>query len=317
MLERIKRYAFTMAEVMIVFAITTVVVAVSVKIIKEQYESANRYLYYSAYSALRDLTNEIHLDVNTATLNADGEKEKLEVVDDDGNVIENYNLNPLPNATEDNLCTRIAGVANLAVNGSKCVLQDEAHPNGGSNRTDIENAVNKAEKDLSLLVPNLILRNGMKIYNATSAYNPPLLSDLTVYNLDGSVDNVLTPQARQAYLVYVDIDGNKNSTVLWEDVFPFYVTLNGYVIPAYNSSGIGGANSIVDMSASVQYEDINATGRVAEKWLVKSVTFREAACRSGFVNGAYCAGYTVDNICKKSATNFADCRVKIVVPLKF
>ncbi|MBP3924764.1 hypothetical protein J6E39_05940 [bacterium] len=311
MFGKIKRYAFSMAEVMIVFAITTVVVAVSVKIIKAQYESANRYLYYSAYKTLRDLTNEIHLEVNT--VNADGTK--LEEVDDEGNVIENYSLKPLPNSDADNLCTRIAAVANLAIGGNRC----SAGEGSGSSQADIENAVAQPEKDLSLMMPDLTLRNGMKLYNVKKAKDHSLLSNFVIYNMDGTQDNTRTPQARSAYLVYVDIDGSRNSTILWEDVFPFYITLNGYVIPAYPETAgqEGGANNIVDMAASVQYEDEDAAGKVAEKWLVKSVTFQQAACRAGFVNGSYCAAFTVDDTCKKSSTNFADCKVKVVVPLKF
>ena len=123
------------------------------------------------------------------------------------------------------------------------------------------------------------------------------------------------------YIVYVDINGQSGSSTLWEDVFPFYITLNGYVIPAYNNPDdqeIGG-NSKDYLQTSVQYETINNNGKRTIKWLAKSVSFREGACKSGYIDPAtpYCAGITELPECAAGESTGNQCSLKTVKPIKF
>lgn len=121
------------------------------------------------------------------------------------------------------------------------------------------------------------------------------------------------------YIVYVDVDGSKGSSTLWDDVYPFYITLSGRVVPAFDSNanpdGAGG-DSEQHLQVSVKNETINAQGRRSMKWLAKSVSFREGACLAGFVssNTPYCQGMSYDNSCDD---NNSDCQIKTIRPVKF
>ena len=122
------------------------------------------------------------------------------------------------------------------------------------------------------------------------------------------------------YTVYIDIDGDKGSSTLWEDVFPFYITLSGQVIPAFNTvdgKDVGGSSNEY-LQTSVQYERISNTGRRKLDWLSKSVSFREGACKSGFINSStpYCSGVTEHAECSSAASG-SKCTLKTVKPVKF
>lgn len=120
------------------------------------------------------------------------------------------------------------------------------------------------------------------------------------------------------YIVYVDVDGSKGNSTLWDDVYPFYITMSGRVVPAFDSTanpdGAGG-DSIQHLQVSVKNESINASGRRAIKWLAKSVSFREGACLAGFVssNTPYCSGMSYNNTCSSANSN---CQVKPIKPMK-
>ena len=121
------------------------------------------------------------------------------------------------------------------------------------------------------------------------------------------------------YIVYVDVDGSKGNSALWDDVYPFYITLSGRVVPAFDSNanpdGAGG-DSVQHLQVSVKNETINAQGRRSLRWLAKSVSFREGACLAGYVssNTPYCQGMDYDNSCSGSNSN---CQVKPIKPVKF
>ena len=122
------------------------------------------------------------------------------------------------------------------------------------------------------------------------------------------------------YLVYVDIDGEKGSSKLWEDVYPFYMTLSGQVVPVYNTSNGNdfGGNSANYLQTSIQYEKINAQGRRSITWLAKSVSFQQGACQSGFLNSStpYCKGISTLPECANPAPG-TKCSLKTVKPIKF
>ena len=133
-------------------------------------------------------------------------------------------------------------------------------------------------------------------------------------------NNAQIDTGEYGYKVYVDIDGDKGSSTLWEDVFPFYITLSGQVIPVFNTvdgNPLGG-NSNEYLQTSVQYEHINNAGRRKLKWLSKSVSFKEGACKSGFINSStpYCSGVSEHSECSSAASG-SKCTLKIVKPVKF
>ena len=122
------------------------------------------------------------------------------------------------------------------------------------------------------------------------------------------------------YIVYVDIDGAKGSSTLWEDVYPFYITLSGQVVPAFHSSNGDnfGGNSDEYLQTSIQYEKINANGRRSITWLDKSVSFKEGACGSGYINSStpYCSGVSEHAECSSNVSG-SKCTLKTVKPVKF
>ena len=116
------------------------------------------------------------------------------------------------------------------------------------------------------------------------------------------------------YIVYVDVNGNSGDSILYEDVFPFYMTLSGTVVPGFPEDGSErGGNSKSDLEVSLQYDDYSGQVRIV-KWLLKSTSFREAACKSGYIQtSAYCGGMTIDDKCK---VQDADCRLVPIRPIK-
>lgn len=142
--------------------------------------------------------------------------------------------------------------------------------------------------------------------------NPPVTPNIP--------NKVQIDTGEYGYTVYIDIDGDKGSSTLWEDVFPFYITLSGQVIPAFNTvdgKDVGGSSNEY-LQTSVQYERISNTGRRKLDWLSKSVSFREGACKSGFINSStpYCSGVTEHAECSSAASG-SKCTLKTVKPVKF
>ena len=174
-----------------------------------------------------------------------------------------------------NLCVEFQDRLNLT--SEKVVVNDTERTPSCS----IGHSINSST-DFSSIVPNLVARN-----------------DLT------------------GYTIYVDLDGQRGEAELWKDVVPFYLTISGKVIPAYPSSGsitISGGNSKDAMMFSVRYDEYLTQAGVdkrEEHWLVKSATFKEAACKSGYVKSTnYCNGVTIDTHC---SLDNSDC---ILVPLR-
>ncbi len=170
--------------------------------------------------------------------------------------------------------------------------------------------------DFSSKKPDMVLRNGMLLYNM---HKDPEEIDALIGNTPGGSFGDIPNTNSYGYTVYVDIDGKKGESKLWEDVYPFYITLSGKVIPAYSNSvnpdGDGGNNKFY-LQTSVEKTKITADGKRQVTWPVKSVSFKESACKSGYVGTAtpYCSGVVVDNLCLDSAST---CKLKIVAPIKF
>ena len=166
--------------------------------------------------------------------------------------------------------------------------------------------------------PDITLRNGLRVYNMHS--DARAISDLANNTQGGSYDGVPNTNS-YGYTVYVDIDGSRGDSQLWSDVYPFYITLSGKIIPAYDSANPeqSGGDSVRHMQVSVENENYNS-GRRSIKWLAKSVPFKEGACIAGYVGDStpYCkngTSYTQAVECTSNINSF--CRVKQIQPVKF
>lgn len=174
-----------------------------------------------------------------------------------------------------------------------------------------------ADKD-----PDIILRNGMYLYNVSQ---DPKKIDI----LDGNSKNIKYTDAsgteididEWGYTLYIDIDGVRGGEGrLWEDVFPFYVTLSGTVIPAYDmdNAGLSGGDSKLHLQTSVYDEFTDGSGRHTQ-WITKSKTFKESACAMGYVNPAtrYCSTAPAVAGNPSCTQEDHDCRLKTIMPVKF
>ncbi|CDE88902.1 unknown [Clostridium sp. CAG:729] len=176
-------------------------------------------------------------------------------------------------------------------------------------------SVDTSTTEFSDLTPDIILRNGIRLYNLHQ--DPAIISQLQIIGIDTETAEKDTNQ--KGYIIYADVDGSKGNSVLWEDVYPFYITLSGRVIPAYdrgaNPDGSGG-DSKEHLSVSIKNETFSAEGHRIFRWLSRSVSFKEGACQSGFVseNTQYCVGMAYNQACNSVNSN---CELKPIKPLKF
>lgn len=178
--------------------------------------------------------------------------------------------------------------------------------------------VSTSTTDFSDKSPDLTLRNGLRLYNMHR--NAERIDALRNNTQGGTYDGVDNTN-EWGYTVYVDIDGSKGDSQLWSDVYPFYITLSGKVIPAYDSSNLnsGGGDSVLHLQVSAENEHYNS-GKRSTKWLAKNVSFKEGACITGYVGDStpYCKtgnSYTQADECTTSVNSF--CRVKQIQPVRF
>ena len=178
--------------------------------------------------------------------------------------------------------------------------------------------ISNGTTDFSGKEPDITLRNGMRIYNMHSdAGAISMLSN----NIQGGVYDGVPNTNSYGYTVYVDIDGVKGDSQLWSDVYPFYITLSGKIIPGYDTGNPNqsGGDSVRHLQVSVENENYNS-GKRSTKWLAKSVPFKEGACIAGYVGDGtpYCkngTSYTQASSCTSNINSF--CRVKQIQPVKF
>ena len=176
-------------------------------------------------------------------------------------------------------------------------------------------AISSTETDFSNKTADITLRNGMRIYNMSQ--NPQEIGILEGNTQGASYDGV--PNINTfGYTVYLDIDGEKGSSTLWEDVYKFYITMAGKVIPAYDENNPNeevGGNSRRHLMTSVEKEAI-VDGRRQMRWLKKSVTFKEGACTSNYLGSSsrYCNGVNLLPDCNDPIN---PCFMKHISPVKF
>ena len=213
-------------------------------------------------------------------------------------------------------CQCVAIPATIPKKGSKfCELFESLVNISPTDSVCEGSTVNDDITEFSDLTPDLILRNGVRLYNVHQ--DPALIPQLRIVGQDDETSE--KDMNQQGYIVYADVDGSKGNSILWEDVYPFYITLSGRVIPAYDSEanpdGSGG-DSESHLQVSVKNETFSSSGHRIIRWLSKSVSFKEGGCQSGYVNSStsYCGGMYYNNSCSSSTSS---CQLKIIRPLKF
>ncbi len=169
--------------------------------------------------------------------------------------------------------------------------------------------------------PDFILRNGMRLYNVHQ--NPakiPVLAGNSKGNTYIDADDNEVDIDEYGYTFYIDIDGASGNSRLWEDVYPFYVTLSGTLVPAYdlNNPELSGGDSKLHLQTSVLDEFADGNGRHVS-WITKSKAFKESACAMGLIKAStpYCNTAPAVGINAQCALQNHDCRLKTVMPIKF
>lgn len=265
--------AYTMAELVAAMIVIGMLIIITTGITKSKVTRVQKYHYYAAYTMLTSVASEILAE------------------SDDGLI---------PDDT--NICSEFEDRLNLFP-GDVTVNDSEVTPSCST-------VLSITETDFSAVEPNIVTRNGLRFYfNNTD-------TPLTINELSGSAAD----EDGQGYIIYIDIDGDRNPSELYTDVFPFFLTRTGKVIPAYHTqeeddiTSYFGGNSTDAMVFSVRYEtveDVSGYATLKENLLVKSVSFQEAACKSGYVTSeTYCDDYDIADECTEDD---AEC---VLVPLK-
>ena len=319
-----KNKAFTMFEISLVFAIVTVIVAVSIRITKAKFDSLNRYLYYGAYSMLQSTMKEIMVDVQKG---------------DDSIYKKRSNNSYESNDSLDEVCEAVNYFLNTK--SSTCTFASGGQPywlqmiQGGnfSNNTFTQ----------------IVLSNGMKLYNINSipsglaGYDHDIDLPFTYTDMNGEPrkdpadTNGLNYLQPQGFVVYIDVDGERGSSTLWDDVFPFYVVAeNGDVIPAwknpYPTTSGGTTPSMAQGAKDFEIVRAGVYSNTQNRFLERGLTYQEAICKSGVITNAkitnegvettvgdYCESIEVINSCNKATGTDSDphdCVVKILPPVK-
>ena len=138
--------------------------------------------------------------------------------------------------SKDEVCACVSTARTIPRKGANFCKLFAERVNTKSNTIDCGgSAITSDKTDFSSDTPDIVLRNGIKIYNMSQNPAPiPVLAnniDGGFYK-DGSGNNVKINE--YGYTVYVDVDGNSGDSILWQDVYPFYITMSGRVIPAYD-----------------------------------------------------------------------------------
>ena len=209
-------------------------------------------------------------------------------------------------------------------NGAKfCELFETYLNKKGGTSVCSGNGITSNTTDFTGKKPDLILRNGIAIYNLSAndaAVIPELVTVNVVESEDMSDENREILNNQKGYIIYADVDGQNNGdSKLWEDVYPFYITLSGKVIPVFdktaNPDGSGG-DSVNHLQMNVVRKRFQQRGL---RWVAQGVSFQEAACRSGYIDfrAPYCDGYQIDPGCNINSNNVSSCKLKPVKPVGF
>ena len=100
------------------------------------------------------------------------------------------------------------------------------------------------------MTPHIVLQNGLKIYIASDYGEIDQLND--------SVDEA----DKTGFTIYIDVDGKRSKTRLYDDVFPFYLAKSGKVIPGYDSNIVAGANCEKNLAFDILYDKFSGANRM-------------------------------------------------------
>lgn len=206
--------------------------------------------------------------------------------------------------TDYNLCNDIKN--------SYSVSQSDCNASIDNVKTAVQSA------NFANLTPHITLISGSKIFLASNFKEMEEIAQLK-----DSVDE----DDRVGFVVYVDIDGKRSKTRLYDDVFPFYLTKSGKVIPGYDSNIVAGANCEKNLAFDILYDKFSGENRMVKQYEIGSITgsdmnsFKNTACISGYVKSLiYCGvspdmSITYDGVNCKTDTK-ADCRIRVRKPLR-
>ena len=189
----------------------------------------------------------------------------------------------------------------------------ESHKKCDVTNTTVQEAA--ASKDFSSLTPHIILPNGLKVYIASDLAEIEQLNDSPI-----SAD-------KSGFVIYIDVDGSRSKTRLYDDVFPFYLTESGKLIPGYDSTITAGANCEKNLAFDIVYDKFSGSNRKVKKYEAGTVTgsdlnsFKNTACVSGYVRSLKYCGISPDMSIIYDGVNCktdkkADCRLKVRKPLR-
>ena len=163
-------------------------------------------------------------------------------------------------------------------------------------------AIAENTTDFKGKTPHIVFANGLTVY-ISNYINITALSDAE------------DTRDRVGFILFVDIDGSKGKSLLYEDVFPYYLTSGGKIIPGYKDTAGNRAGAVNkdQLSVNVIYDSFKDSKREV-KLLMKDTNFKRAACATGYVKSVkYCAGDVQYELCKK---DYNDCRFVINKPFK-
>ena len=156
--------------------------------------------------------------------------------------------------------------------------------------------------------PQILLDNGMIIHILSDT--PSKIAPLTASETEQA------SASNSGFTIFIDINGKSGKSNLYEDVFPFYLMLDGSVVPDYDYSGIGGANDSEMLSFGVTYNDFSSGSRQI-KSLENDISYQRAACLTGAVTSpVYCKDAKANTTISKSSicTTEANCKIKVNKP---
>lgn len=289
---RLIKKAFTLAEVFIAMVILSVLVSVSVTFFTSKKDYEREYFYYSAYLNIVKV-------VDAALLN------------------DSYLKGANPR-TEESEC----GITNLPAGTYKCrAFKSDAGTlcnvfNDYFNTSGTVNCSVTSSTPQNGTNPSLKLTNGMEIYFASQ-----VSADIL-----GDADGVAKDTEKKGYTIWVDINGHgQGEDKKYYDVMPFYITLSGKVVPGYgevlgirgyefNEFDAGGNPSLI------AFDIVKVADNDSLEVLARSLSFREAACRSGYLHeGAnICRNNGIDDVITVDNTNCVSerCDIRLVKKLR-
>lgn len=142
--------------------------------------------------------------------------------------------------------------------------------------------------------PKFFCKDESRCYTVSSNANGPSLEDarnccsvtktsdiMATYKVDNYRKDPRI-YAVSGFTVFMDIDGSKGSGTLWDDVFPFYITTDGQVYPAYPLNAADSRLKYIAGNSSYLNTDIyyyeNTNNNRRKHYVERSVPLARALC---------------------------------------